>query len=608
MTVTATAPARTAAAAARTTATLLVGVDGTEAGRDALALARALAAPAAARIVLVCGVPVPSFPMFGEELRTAAAVAASEQMLARAAAPLTAAGHRVEVRAVPCVGVAGLLHRLADELRPAIVVLGSRRGGSPGHVEPGAVGRRLLHGAPCAVALAPTGYARRPDPGMRRVGVAFDGTAEACAALLTGHALAVAAGARLELVQVARHPDRVLPGARAAHAALPAPAVPLRHRVLTGEPGARLAGHSRTLDLLVLGSRSHGSPGAVLLGGVAQRVVRTARCPVLVTPRPADHQPSRGDTMPDTAASTPADPVAADAAPARRIVVGVDGSPRARVATKVARRFAEAAGASLVVAAVSRPDFYGVPDFTPDVPRQQTEARGWIDEADDVLAGFTAWEPQVIEASSAARGLQAVVEQEGADLLVLGHTHRGQMTSAALGTVGRRLLHGATCPILVAGPSSTWPAPPRTVPAVGIAYDGSPESAAALRAAAAWAHALGAGLHVYSVVELPGPGHPAFGTPSLQDAVATTVERTERHLAAALRDVDVPAGGDTYVLTGDPVDLLAEASHDVDLLVVGSRGYGPVRAVMLGGVSARLIERAASAVLVVPRGAGADAA
>ena len=51
-----------------------------------------------------------------------------------------------------------------------------------------------------------------------------------------------------------------------------------------------------------------------------------------------------------------------------------------------------------------------------------------------------------------------------------------------------------------------------------------------------------------------------------------------------------------------PVTALEQLSHDVDLLVCGSRGYGPLGSVLLGGVSRRLIHRAACPVIVVPRG------
>jgi nucleotide-binding universal stress UspA family protein len=53
---------------------------------------------------------------------------------------------------------------------------------------------------------------------------------------------------------------------------------------------------------------------------------------------------------------------------------------------------------------------------------------------------------------------------------------------------------------------------------------------------------------------------------------------------------------------GDPADTLALQSADLDLLVTGSRGYGPVGAVLLGGTTHRLVTSAACPVLVVPHG------
>lgn len=47
---------------------------------------------------------------------------------------------------------------------------------------------RLLHGAPCAVAVAPAGA--REAGSFRHVGIAYDGTPEARAALAAGYALA----------------------------------------------------------------------------------------------------------------------------------------------------------------------------------------------------------------------------------------------------------------------------------------------------------------------------------------------------------------------------------------------------------------------------------
>ena len=55
---------------------------------------------------------------------------------------------------------------------------------------PGSVGRALLHGAPCAVAVAPNAYATREQRRLQRIAVAFDGSAEAWAAFETAVGLA----------------------------------------------------------------------------------------------------------------------------------------------------------------------------------------------------------------------------------------------------------------------------------------------------------------------------------------------------------------------------------------------------------------------------------
>ena len=57
---------------------------------------------------------------------------------------------------------------------------------------------------------------------------------------------------------------------------------------------------------------------------------------------------------------------------------------------------------------------------------------------------------------------------------------------------------------------------------------------------------------------------------------------------------------DWAVRTGDVVESLAELT-EVDVLFCGSRGYGPTRRVLLGGVSGRLVRRARRPVVVVPR-------
>jgi nucleotide-binding universal stress UspA family protein len=68
------------------------------------------------------------------------------------------------------------------------------------------------------------------------------------------------------------------------------------------------------------------------------------------------------------------------------------------------------------------------------------------------------------------------------------------------------------------------------------------------------------------------------------------------HEAAAL------AEGATYeAVTGTPATELARRSVDLDLLAVGSRAHGPVRRLLLGSTSTRLVREALCPVLVVPR-------
>jgi len=55
------------------------------------------------------------------------------------------------------------------------------------------------------------------------------------------------------------------------------------------------------------------------------------------------------------------------------------------------------------------------------------------------------------------------------------------------------------------------------------------------------------------------------------------------------------------MLEGRPVSLLQEQSSDLDLLVTGSRGYGPSRAALLGSVSRSLVRNASCPVVVMPR-------
>jgi nucleotide-binding universal stress UspA family protein len=95
------------------------------------------------------------------------------------------------------------LHDLAESERADLLVVGATTRSSLELHAVGSVPVRLLHAAPCAVAVAPAGFAGERDPGVRVVGVAFDATPEAHEALATASELALQAGAAIKLIGVA---------------------------------------------------------------------------------------------------------------------------------------------------------------------------------------------------------------------------------------------------------------------------------------------------------------------------------------------------------------------------------------------------------------------
>ena len=172
-------------------------------------------------------------------------------------------------------------------------------------VLPGSTGERLLHGSPCSVAVVPVGYRDAVHP-IRRIGVAYNHTDEARAAVRGAAVLAEAFGAELELIgvvsaesfstpalmgggpsiahlreDVEQHVQETLDTAVAAVSAT-VPATSVR---LLGSPADELTARSHELDLLVIGSRGYGPLHSSLVGGVSGRVMRSAQCPVIVVPR-----------------------------------------------------------------------------------------------------------------------------------------------------------------------------------------------------------------------------------------------------------------------------------------------------------------------------------
>ena len=91
----------------------------------------------------------------------------------------------------------------------------------------------------------------------------------------------------------------------------------------------------------------------------------------------------------------------------------------------------------------------------------------------------------------------------------------------------------------------------------------------------------------------------AAGVATLRQDIEQAVQQS---IDAAVADVPEDVAAHGVHVTGDAQELLTAQSEKLDLLVMGSRGYGPLHAVLAGGLSGRVLRSAHCPVIVVPRG------
>jgi nucleotide-binding universal stress UspA family protein len=284
------------------------------------------------------------------------------------------------------------------------------------------------------------------------------------------------------------------------------------------------------------------------------------------------------------------------------IVVGVERSERSRDALALARTLARASGTRLILVAV-----YPLDGRSARVGRDAyanslaDDAQATLEWAARPLAGVHA-ELRAVPGTSVSRGLQHVAADEGALAIVVGPSDRGSVGRVVPGTVGARLLHGAPCPVAVAA-SGYWGSAIAPIRRIGVGYVGASEADEALNAAVGLATCTGAAIRVLSVLE------PAAITAAVPMGLAYTEREDDERVSLTHRlhqvidraAASVEVSGD--VVDGYADDELARLSGEVDILVCGSRGHGPLGGVMLGSVSAGVLRKARCPVLIVPRGA-----
>lgn len=321
----------------------------------------------------------------------------------------------------------------------------------------------------------------------------------------------------------------------------------------------------------------------------------------------------------DDAFRTPDQPV--DAGAEHDVVlVGIDGSAPARHALD--RALEEARTRSWAVRLLSAYPRIEVVD--PEVAVRATRAMmqenaGHL--ADARAAAETAGVPvEVFEvAGDAAKTI--VQASESAALVVVGKRGRGRTLRGRLGSVSAAVAAHAGCPVLVVpDPAKDPPADPPDwfedyalepmgptrakdldfTGRVVVGLDALGSRSPALWTAADSARQHGRTLALVSanavLSETPGWFQEDF------DAVRYFQE-SDRKLAGIVREIAQQHPGLTvehHIYVGRPATILTSASRTADLVVVGSRGIGGFRGLLLGSVSQAVLHDSASPVLVVP--------
>lgn len=207
-----------------------------------------------------------------------------------------------------------------------------------------------------------------------------------------------------------------------------------------------------------------------------------------------------------------------------------------------------------------------------------------------------------------AQGLERAMREHAPELVVVGATRRSAAGSMLIGTTAERVLHTGRCPVAVV--PQGYEAPAGGVRLVGVAFAPTPEGRDALHVAATLARSRAVGLRAITVLD---PAHADEQSPGLlarqhHDADPAEDQHARQRLGAeaafrqAVAEAAPDLAADLDVLAQDPADGLVAATRHVDMLVMGSRAYGPRRSVLLGSVSRRVMERAVCPVLIVPRG------
>jgi len=206
----------------------------------------------------------------------------------------------------------------------------------------------------------------------------------------------------------------------------------VRIRIERGDAGRALvrAADEEAVRMVVVGSREHSALERALIGDIAEKVVRHARCAVLVA------RPHRRTG---------------------RVLAGTDLSREALAAVALAADHARRAGASLTVACSIEREMESMRDLTnfgasnefldAEYEELRRAAERQLDEQLRAVQGRG--ETLILDGPPAQTIVRAVSERDS-DLLVVAAARASGVDRLPLGRVANALLRSAPCPIVIA--------------------------------------------------------------------------------------------------------------------------------------------------------------
>ena len=287
-----------------------------------------------------------------------------------------------------------------------------------------------------------------------------------------------------------------------------------------------------------------------------------------------------------------------------KILLATDGSREADLAATTAADLAKGTDSELHVVHVGpfMPMLFSTMEEEP--ARMAREARKTLDDA---VGRLEAAGDEVARAhlkvGGASEEIVALAEELGAGLIVMGNRGRGGIKRALMGSVSDSVVRHAHCPVMVVRED------PIVFPAkILVASDGSKEADLASSSATDLAKRTGSELHVIYVGHMPPVFYESPGATALDPELQTRMQERAEEVAKTRLEEQVRrvrgASGEVagaHARLGRPDAEIVGLAEELGagLIVLGSRGLGPLRSALMGSVSHSVVRHARCPVMVV---------